>query len=100
MSHKKAVVEEAEETEGKVHPLSEANMFTLRLQGKRMTIWCVNFIYTGTLAEIHADCVKLDDPSVVYETGGLTEGTWKDAQELPDSIYVMRAAIECFGIMK
>lgn len=70
------------------------------LIGERVTLWCMNYIYTGRLAGVNDTCVKLDDASVVYETGPLTDKKWQDAQPLPGPWYVMLASIESFGILK
>lgn len=71
-----------------------------KLLGERITLFCLNYIYTGKLLCVNATCVLLGDPAIVYETGAFTEPTWKDAQALPHEIYVMRHAIEAYGIVK
>lgn len=44
---------------------------------------------------------KLEDPSIVYETGPFSESSWKDAQKLPRKHwYVQVSMIESFGILK
>jgi len=70
------------------------------LIGERVTFFCLNYIYTGTLTGINADCVLLTDPAIVYETGPFTDAKWKDAQPLPHELYVMQACIESFGRVK
>lgn len=70
------------------------------LIGKVITIFSLNYIYTGKLVEINADCVLLEAPSIVYETGELTEKSWKDAQPLPNVLYIQMNCIESFGIVK
>jgi len=70
------------------------------LMGQRITLFCMNYIYTGKLVGVNATCVKLSDAAVVYETGVLTDKTWKDAQSLPQDWYVSTATIESFGILK
>lgn len=65
-----------------------------------VTLFCANYIYTGKLVGVNDDCVKLDKPSIVYETGSFTEKNWKDAQALPNQIYVMKSSIESFGVIK
>jgi len=70
------------------------------LIGKRITIFCGVYIYTGDLVGVNESCVKLENAAIVYETGELGTKTWKDAQSLPNSWYVSRGAIESFGIMK
>lgn len=70
------------------------------LIGKRVTLFCLNYIYTGDLVGVNETCVRLDNPAIVYETGAFSEKKWKDAQNLPGTIYVMLACIEAFGIVK
>ena len=70
------------------------------LLGKTVTLFCMNYIYTGKLVGVNDTCVKLDDASIVYETGPLTTKEWKDAQRLPNSVYVQTTSIEMFGEIK
>ena len=72
----------------------------LALLGERVTLFCWNYFYTGVLAGVNTDCVLLEEPSIVFETGDFSNKTWKDAQKLPSRLYVMRAAIESFGVIK
>ena len=65
-----------------------------------MTLFCLNYIYTGDLAGVNDQCVLLTSPAIVYETGPFTTAEWKDAQALPHELYVMTAAIESFGQVK
>lgn len=71
-----------------------------KLLGERVTLFCLNYIYTGNLAGVNDKCVLLTDAAIVYETGPFTEKKWKDAQSLPSDFYVMTSAIEGFGIVK
>lgn len=71
------------------------------LMGKVITLFCINYIYTGKLVGVNSTCVKLENPKIVYETGEFTEKEWKDAQELPHKyFYVATQAVESFGEMK
>lgn len=71
-----------------------------KLMGERITLFCLNYIYTGKLIGVNDTCVLLNEPSIVYETGAFDSNTWKDAQKLPNDLYVQTAAIESFGILK
>jgi len=72
-----------------------------KLLGEKVTLFCMNYIYTGKLAGVNSTCVLLEDAAIVYETGAFTEKNWKDAQELPNGEwYVQTATIESFGILK
>lgn len=70
------------------------------LMGETVTLFCLNYIYTGKLVGVNATCVLLEDAHVVYETGPFGDKTWKDAQKLPGAWYVQTSAIESFGILK
>ncbi len=72
----------------------------MALLGERITVYCINYIYTGILEGVNKDCILLVDPFIVYETGPHDEKNWADAQALPNNLYVMLNAIESFGIMK
>ena len=71
-----------------------------KLLGEVITLFCLNYIYTGTLAGVNGECVLLENPSIVYETGPFSDTAWQDAQRLPKDLYVMKASIEAFGIVK
>ena len=71
-----------------------------KLLGEVITVFCVNYIYTGTLVGVNSDCVLLENPSIVYETGAFSDTAWKDAQRLPHDLYVMKRSIEAFGLVK
>jgi hypothetical protein len=70
------------------------------LLGRRVTLFCLNYIYTGTLSGVNDSCVLLTNASIVYETGELNTKTWKDAQKLPHDWYVQTTCIESFGELK
>ena len=71
-----------------------------KLLGSRITLFCMNYIYTGDLTGVNADCVLLTNPAIVYETGPFDTKTWKDSQNLPNTLYVMKNSIESFGVIK
>jgi hypothetical protein len=70
------------------------------LLGEVVTLFCLNYIYTGQLVGVNTNCVLLKNPSIVYETGPFDTKQWKDAQALPNQLYVMTSAIESFGKVK
>lgn len=70
------------------------------LLGERVTLFCMNYIYTGKLTGVNDTCILLTDAAVVYETGAFTEKGWKDAQSLPGDWYVQTGSIESFGVLK
>ena len=70
------------------------------LLGETVTFFCMNYIYTGKLIGVNETCVLLESPSIVYETGAFIEKNWKDAQPLPNNLYIQTGAIESFGKVK
>ena len=70
------------------------------LMGERVTLFCMNYIYTGKLIGVNDTCVLLTDPAIVYETGELSSDTWGDAQALPHDWYIQLSSVESFGRLK
>jgi hypothetical protein len=71
------------------------------LLGKKITIFCLNYIYTGILEGVNNTCVKLKDPAIVYETGSFQDKGYKDAQSLNvKEFYIATNCIESFGELK
>ena len=70
------------------------------LMGKRVTLFCGIYIYTGKLVGVNTQCVKLEDAGIVYETGAFTDENWRDCQSLPNDWYVAIQSIESFGELK
>lgn len=68
--------------------------------GKTITLFCMNYIYTGVVSAVSDRMIFLDSPKIVYETGDFASKAWKDAQALPNRIGVMLSAIEAFGEVK
>jgi len=72
----------------------------LALIGQQVTFFCAVYIYTGKLVGVNKTCVKLESPKIVYETGAFDTKIWKDAQALPNDLYLQTAMIESFGVVK
>lgn len=72
----------------------------VRLIGQRVTLFCLNYIYTGKLVGVNTDDVLLHDAAIVYETGAFTASAWKDAQALPNAVYVRTSAIESYTTIR
>lgn len=70
------------------------------LLGQRVTVWCMNYIYTGDLIGINTDCILLENAGIVYETGPLGTKDWQDMQPLPKPCYIMKRCIESFMVLK
>lgn len=58
----------------------------LALLGQRVTLFCMNYFYTGDLIGVNDDCVLLKNPQIVYETGGYTTKSWANAEPLPHDL--------------
>ena len=92
------VLKEAKVVQETVEEVEEEGF--LSLLGKNVTCFCAIYIYTGKLVGVNKTCIKLENPKIVYETGSFTEKNWKDAQALPNELYLQTAMIESFGIVK
>ena len=71
-----------------------------KLLGERVTLFCCRYIYTGKLIGVDDKAAMLSEAGIVYETGELDSGGWKDMQKLPGDWYVATSSIESFGILK
>jgi len=83
-----------------VEVVEVANEGLISLLGQTVTFFCMNYIYTGELEGVNDTCILIKNPSIVYETGAFDTKTWKDAQKLPNSLYIQTSAIESFGVIK
>lgn len=67
------------------------------LLGKQVVLFCLNYIYTGTLSGVNSTCVLLENAAIVYETGAFSDKNFKDAQKILFPLYVQMGAIESFS---
>lgn len=67
------------------------------LLGEHVLLFCLNYIYYGVLSGVNETCVLLENPRIVYETGAFISKDFKDAQVLPNNLYVQVSAIEAFA---
>ena len=71
------------------------------LMGNRVTFFCMNYIYVGTLTGVNDTCVCLEDPAIVYETGCFSGKEYTDEQSLRvKEFFIQLSSIESFGILK
>lgn len=71
------------------------------LLGEKVLLMCANYFYTGKLVGVNADCVLLEEPSIVYLTGTWSDKTYADTQKLhAKQWYVATQMIESFGLSK
>ena len=78
----------------------EENEGLEKLLGKRITLFCCRYIYTGDLVGVNDTCVKLSNAGVVFETGAFDKDEWEDMQPLPNDTYIQTSSIESFTILK
>lgn len=72
-----------------------------KLIGQKVLLLCGNYFYAGMLKEVLPDCVMLEDPQIVYETGEWSAKKYSLAEDLPGAQwYVQRSFIESFGLSK
>lgn len=64
--------------------------------GETVVLFCLNYIYSGKLAGVNEHDVLLTDASIVYKTGGLCDKDFKDAQKVPNDLYVRVSSIESY----
>ena len=69
------------------------------LLGKQVTVFCINYIYTGTLAGVNTNDILLDEASIVYSTGAFDSNKWDDAQKLPHGVYIRTNSIESYMML-
>ena len=68
--------------------------------GEKVCLFCGVYIYTGILQGVNDDHLELAEAKIIYETGELSSGDWKDAQALPTPWRVMVQGIESWGPAK
>lgn len=65
------------------------------LMGEYITVSCLNYIYSGKLIGVNTDDILLTEAVIVYETGELC-GPFKDAQALPNDLYIRTSTVESY----
>jgi hypothetical protein len=73
----------------------------IKLLNQKVLLMCANYFYCGKLVGVNDDCVLLENPHIVYETGAWDDDSYSDAQEMhADQWYVAKGAVESFGLSK
>ena len=73
----------------------------VKLIGQQVTLMCACYFYTGKLIGVNDECVLLEDPAIIYETGAWSNKTWADCQSMGmKEWYVMKSMVESFGVAK
>lgn len=84
----------------KIVEISKEECGLKSLLGQVVTFWCIDFIWTGKLTAVNTDDVELEDPSLVFDTGPFNSKTWKDAQKLPNKIYIRLSSVSVYCVLK
>ena len=66
------------------------------LMGEVVLIFCLNYIYSGKLVGVNTTCIKLENPKIVYYTGGFDKKSFTTSEKLPNDLYIQTGAIESF----
>ncbi len=69
----------------------------LSLIGKKVRVFCMNYIYVGKLVGVNTRDIKLEDAFIVYETGELSAAVDKDAQKLTNALYIRLNSVESYS---
>lgn len=69
----------------------------LSLLGKKVVVYCLNYIYAGTLEGVNQSCILLKDGGIVYDTGAHDAKSFADFQKVKEPLYVQTGAIESFA---
>ena len=71
------------------------------LLGERVLIMTAGYFYEGKLIGVNDRFIKLQDPSVVYETGKWEDSNYANIQKLHQKQwYVQTGLIESYGLSK
>jgi hypothetical protein len=79
--------------------VEDANEGMESLLGETVTIFCANYFYTGKLSGVNDDCIKIDEPEIVYDTGSWSKKAYENTERMValDSLYIQKNAIEAFA---
>ena len=73
----------------------------IELLGKRVTFFCLNYIYVGKLTGVNETYIELEDPAIVYSTGDFKNASYSDEQSLNvPKFFISMNCIESFGELK
>jgi hypothetical protein len=83
---------EVEETINEI--VEEDKEGLMALLGEQVLLMCANYFYSGKLVGVNQTMVKLENASVVFETGSFVDSKYKDSQKMSDIAYVNISHIE------
>jgi len=64
------------------------------LLGEIIEICCCRYIYHGKLVGVNDIDIKIENASIIYETGKHTDGNYADKQSVGRDMYVLIGGIE------
>lgn len=70
------------------------------LMGETITVFCMNYIYAGTLVGVNDTFIKLENGHIIYETGAFSDKKFKDAQKVSNELYIQLNSVESYAITK
>ena len=70
------------------------------LLGERVTLYCPRYFYVGDLIGVNDECVMLENAAIIYDVGDHKSKKYATAEALPGVWYVMKGAVESFGVFK
>lgn len=68
------------------------------LIGKKVILFCMNYIYTGILCDVDSATATLEDGYIVYETGAFSDPKFKDAQFVSNYLHIHKSSIESYCV--
>ena len=93
-------LEEGKRVYGKITLKKIDNYGYSSLIGENITVFCCRYIYHGKLIEEGKSFIKIQSPSIVYETGCFTENNFKDIQSMNTKTFsINKDSVESFGIL-
>lgn len=68
-----------------------------RLTGEQVWLWCINYVYYGTIADVSSTDVLLENATIVLESGDFKDDSFKEYENVPYPVHVRTSAIESFS---
>lgn len=66
-----------------------------------VTLFCLNYFYTGKITAVNGTVVVLEGARIVYETGSFNDSGFKRAEKIcAPQWFVAKGMIESFGILE
>lgn len=66
------------------------------LVGQKVLFECARYHFYGKVKKVTPELIELTEAGKVFESGELKAKSPTDLQEFPGSVFIFRAAVECF----